>query len=1166
MSRGAASGKAAIELPCLGLPFQLGMLYDCRTDQIVLGMTLWEEKLLKAALSERPQPSSNFEVTAEDTISKKMFNLGVQANLSLSVMGGLVNVSGAAKYLDDRQSSSKQARVILKYSCTSKFQQLTMEQLATSNIQHPDVFDKGTATHVVTALLYGAEAFFIFDREVESSENLRNIHGNMEVLIKAIPGITEIKGTSSLNISDRDKKEAAKFQCKFYGDLILPSNPSTFQDAVSVYKELPTYFGKDSQNLVPKKVWLYPLSSLDSKAARMVREISTNLVTQTQQAIENLNTMIMRAHDLSNTEVYYDCFYTLKEEMSRFTEMISEHKTDFMKKLSTVLPSIRGGGAKEQELAQLLESRMHKSPFNKGSLELWLRGKEEELKVLTQYHQIMKNAKGVKMLFAPGDLDAAINDVKYDHVVSFEFKVVRRSDSATFLQNMFSFLRTGQISSTLQDGSSAKPWYKTGAIIKDLRLKAKQFTTFAEANRGGEVMFVVSDSSEDDGPISKGAVILHYEFGAFKEEFNLPGQPKKPTAKSIKHNHVQLQWKAPEYGSNSIDFYQVRYRHIDLSEEKVTTQKTKGSETVIVINELEPETKYVFKVCAECVLGVGQESDPSDIIETKPAPVNLVLQSIISKSEVVTSAPSPPVVYRIKPRPVRLQKQLKNIAKMEFGDPPHPAKPTRVLMVVGATGAGKSTLINGMVNFMFGVKWENDFRFKLICDEVSKSQAHSQTQNITAYTLYWHKGSPVNYNLIIIDTPGFGDTRGIERDQDITKLIREFFQMRGRDGLDELHAIGFVTQASLARLTPTQKYISNSILSVFGKDIKDNIFVMTTFADGAEPPVMGAVREADIPHAGFFPFNNSALFVDPSKSNFSKMFWEMGYASLEDFFVKFEQAKGVSLQLTREVLDERHQLETIVLGIQPNINAGLAKIDELNQEEQVLKEKESEILRNEDFTYEITVTKQRKINAPKGTYVTNCAECHFTCHESCAYADDRDKWMCSAMDSGGQSNARCTVCPGKCRWNNHFNNGYHFELYEEVEIRTKQELLEKYNQAKSAKANVEGMISTMENELKQLQLTVLYNIRQARSCLKRLDEIALKPNPLTEVEYIDLLIKSEEQKKEPGWKNRMDYYHQVRQQAEILGKMKDPKEFEEMAKKSSKTLWQSITGWFSSKK
>ena len=64
---------------------------------------------------------------------------------------------------------------------------------------------------------------------------------------------------------------------------------------------------------------------------------------------------------------------------------------------------------------------------------------------------------------------------------------------------------------------------------------------------------------------------------------------------------------------------------------------------------------------------------------------------------------------------------------------------------------------------------------------------------------------------------------------------------------------------------------------------------------------------------------------------------------------------------------------------------------------------------------------------------------------------------------------------------------------------------------------------------------------KAQQSLQRLDEIALKPYPQTQIKYLELVIESEKNEAKPGWKQRVQYYEEAKRQAEILSKVKDPK-------------------------
>ena len=172
--------------------------------------------------------------------------------------------------------------------------------------------------------------------------------------------------------------------------------------------------------------------------------------------------------------------------------------------------------------------------------------------------------------------------------------------------------------------------------------------------------------------------------------------------------------------------------------------------------------------------------------------------------------------------PLKKSSGIESVAKRVYFGGPESKMLRKTILVMGATGSGKTTLINAMINYIFDVQRTDNFRFQLIQEEeVDQSQAHSQTNTITAYDIYHQEGFRVPYSLTIVDTPGYGDTKGLGRDQEITEMIRSFFE--DKNGIQELDVVGFVASASTPRLSPTQMYIFESILSIFGKDVKDNI-------------------------------------------------------------------------------------------------------------------------------------------------------------------------------------------------------------------------------------------------------------------------------------------------------------------------------------------------------
>uniref|UniRef100_A0A8C2IPF0 Stonustoxin-like helical domain-containing protein n=1 Tax=Cyprinus carpio TaxID=7962 RepID=A0A8C2IPF0_CYPCA len=349
------SNSETIELACLGRPFQLGMLYDCRRDLLIPGITLWDAEMLQKNINVRPQPNTDFKIIATDSSEDKASALNVSASLEASFLCGLVSVKGSAEYLNNKKSSKHHSRVTLQYYTTSRFEQLTMEHLGAGNLKHCNVFQEGSATHVVTALLYGAQAFFIFDREVSSNESHQKIQGDLQASIKKIPLIS-VEGQASLKMNEMEQEKIDKFSCTFHGDFALENNPVSYVDAIKVYSELPKMLGEHGENAVPMTVWLYPLKKLDSAAAQLVREISVSLIRRAQRIMNELHNCDIQCKDLMRDNIAIQ-FPEITAKISNCKDFCSEYKIVFQKHLCRVLPSIMGGGKEGQELAAALNDK-----------------------------------------------------------------------------------------------------------------------------------------------------------------------------------------------------------------------------------------------------------------------------------------------------------------------------------------------------------------------------------------------------------------------------------------------------------------------------------------------------------------------------------------------------------------------------------------------------------------------------------------------------------------------------------------------------------------------------------------------------------------------------------------------------------------------------------------
>ena len=520
--------------------------------------------------------------------------------------------------------------------------------------------------------------------------------------------------------------------------------------------------------------------------------------------------------------------------------------------------------------------------------------------------------------------------------------------------------------------------------------------------------------------------------------------------------------------------------------------------------------------------------------------------TVMAGATLVESKDGFPAIYKIQQTVLSESKPKAGVGcvrKVLVGQENPEARRKRDLnvLIVGATGSGKTTLLNGFANYLHCVKFEDTFRYKLVVEsdeggpKRTGNQAHSQTDSVTAYRFDWQPWFPVPYNVVLVDTPGFGDTRGVEVDEATVKKIEELFRSK-TTGIDSLRAVAFVVPASTARLSVKERYIFESVQSLFGNDVKDNFAIMATFADTNTGPVKNAVKEASIEIREFFRFNNCALFC-PNTSNdvddeeedgedLNKGFWKILCTSYRRFFSAVQKFPEISLTKSRDVLQRRQGLKDTLDLLNRKIQEAVDMQSEQMELKKLLEKHEHEMNINR---YKIVTRKVgywHNEQLPKGHFATTCGVCqNMTCHDDCCI-DDAHKYNCCAMNG-----EYCKVCG--CHWTKHCNRPWIWVRKYREEKESVEDLMNRaYVLAKDGSIDTKASLKQLETRWRQAWDQAYKYLKQYQECLAELNRIALISEKKSEVEYLNNLIRVEENQKPDGWQSRTTFYRQAIKLAE----------------------------------
>ncbi len=224
--------------------------------------------------------------------------------------------------------------------------------------------------------------------------------------------------------------------------------------------------------------------------------------------------------------------------------------------------------------------------------------------------------------------------------------------------------------------------------------------------------------------------------------------------------------------------------------------------------------------------------------------------------------------------------------RFSFGNP-HEQAESQSFLVLGSNRT-QAQFINGIVNYIFNVEQNDNFRFQLIT--MLEEETADEITHIKIYDVHHAKGFLVPFSITIVAVTCYDDDADDSKFFQYQNIAKSLLELLEDDrGIQELDTIcNLVSQHPSNRLP----------LSIFGQDVAGNI-------TNLEP---------------FNYLDGTCLWLE----------------SIQGFFAKLTEKNIISLSLTQQVFKDTKQMEAMLNGLQSLIKIGYDKMEEVDKANQTI--------------------------------------------------------------------------------------------------------------------------------------------------------------------------------------------------------------------------------------